>query len=97
MKRYRVIVHGVFRQPTRVDKDGSGFYTARCVQAQHRQAAGKLALDRVASDPRVSHSEFDGSPRTKLEIDYIVTLHEDDDCDESPLGIIYYDGPTNKA
>jgi len=100
MKRYRVIVHGVFREPTAKDKDGSGFYTARMVQADSGQDAGELALQLVAKDLRASHSAgVAPERRAKLGIDQIVTLDCNDEFKEGPLGFVFYEGaqPSRRA
>lgn len=49
---FRVVVHGVNREPTAVDPDGSGFYTAQSVQADNQQHAIEAAFRLVREDPR---------------------------------------------
>ncbi len=98
MNRYRVIVHGVFRAPSSGDKDGSGFYTARMVEAECSQDAAALALGLIAGDKRASQPGTSGvALRAALSIDQIVTLDRNDKFDDGPLGFIFYDGAQPEA
>ena len=49
---FRVVVHGVNREPTATEPDGSGFYTAQSVQAEDQQRAIEVALRLVREDSR---------------------------------------------
>ena len=55
MKCFRVVMHGITREPTDGDPEGAGFYTARSLKAESEQHAVEAALRSVRSNPEVGH------------------------------------------
>lgn len=51
MKCFRVVMHGITREPTNADPGGAGFYTARSLEAESDQHAVESALRAVRSNP----------------------------------------------
>ena len=82
MKCFRVVMHGITREPTDADPDGAGFYTARSMEAESEQHAVESALRSVRSNPEAGD---------------IVRLLVDEVCEILPSevqahGFIFYDG-----
>jgi hypothetical protein len=84
----RVIVRGVTREPSDDDVDGSGFYTARDVEAQNLEHATELAFLMVRHDPRSLENAPDGVLR--LIIDQVFEIVPSDA--NANHGYVYYDG-----
>jgi hypothetical protein len=89
LKRFRVIVQGTTRNPSRTDPDGRGFITVRSVVAESLEHAVERTFSLVRDDPR-SKKDAPGpllglSVQDAFEVDY---------SDESVVGdgYIYYDG-----
>lgn len=83
---FRVLVHGVTREPTEDDPDGAGFYSAQSVRAENHEHAFELAFRLVREDPRSTER----GPIVRLQVDEAFEV----DCGEGGMrhGITYYDG-----
>jgi hypothetical protein len=86
MKCFRVVVHGITREPTEADSDGDGFYAAQSVRAENEQHAVELAFRNVREDPR--STEEGPIPRLAVEDAFEI----DPSRLEERYGYIYYGG-----
>jgi hypothetical protein len=84
----RVIVQGVTREPSDDDADGSGFYTARDVEAQSLEHAKELVLCLVRSDRR----SLEHAPEEVLRLLVRQSFEIAPSDVNTKHGYVYYDG-----
>ncbi len=81
---FKVVVHGINREPTATEPDGSGFYTAQSVQADSLQRAIEDAFLFIQKDPRSTER----GPLLRLDVEDVFEI------DHAELGThhgyIYY-------